>query len=244
MVRHRAIKLIKRTEAEELERHRKNRFKCSRCNGVFLTDEELQTHRVTMHGEYQQNDKLRDNRSKKIQPSWRDPPRKEWITKVHKETYMYNPWKKEYFQYKLGVGIITNEFYHNAKDKTYTEQCFCDENSEYFKIWRDIVSKTKGAIPKEPFKSKLTPLKWSKPPSSVKIPRGYIICKVCYHPIRVHKPLKKEDNMLICPCCGWNTLDNTMYLKWLEQQKAKHQEAPIVKPSVGIPLYVKGRKRK
>ena len=194
------LKIKKLSEKELIEHHRKNTFKCKRCLMAFPDAEQLKQHREDMHGEYEENDHLWDARRKETN-GWRSPPRKEWITNIGKFTYWYNPWRNEYYMYKLGIGIISNKFYPHGEDeeRRTTEMIIADENSDYYKIWRDVITGNKK-IPKETIRPKLQTLE-PLDKKEAKQTGEYHICKSCNRLVRI---IWQGDlqNQIICPKCG------------------------------------------
>lgn len=136
----------------------------------FPSDEELQSHREYQHGEFIQNDYLRDIKVK--DNTQRVPPKNQWIIQLSDtKSWLWNPWRKEYFMYILGVGCISNELYPDKyficedkqrqenERKRMKEMIICDEDSNYFKEWRDILTNSKPLKGEPTPRPKMYPMK-------------------------------------------------------------------------------------
>jgi uncharacterized C2H2 Zn-finger protein/DNA-directed RNA polymerase subunit RPC12/RpoP len=216
-MRSKKIKIIKRTEVEEIERHRKNRFKCQRCSDVFPEAHLLETHRIEQHGDYEINDTLRNVKNKE---SFREPPKTEWVIPISDtKSWWWNPWRHCYFMYILGIGVISNDFHQDKKDKNrLKEMIICDESTQYFRTWRDILFEGQQIRGEPTPKPLMKPLPKFTLPDGVILTKGYHICKNCNHIIRViignHYRCKRCNHLITI-----NEKDNSEKYYDIEKQK-------------------------
>jgi len=121
------------------------------------------------------------------------PPRKEFLKTFgkgkFKQTFLYNPWERKYYQYIDQVGIIDD-----------LGRIFVKEDTEYFKVLKKICNNIKVKLPERPpskpvVNNNLVP--WKKIEKE-KLPKGLYKCNTCGHNIKV---IGKITNQIICPIC-------------------------------------------
>lgn len=178
--------MIKRRKNVRITEKSISRFRdkhiCARCNTPFDTDELLQSHRQYQHGEYRENDELRETPRKSdyvCKTEQRIPKRKDWSKQVGDNTYLYDPWFKVYRVYKLGEGLLDD-----------LDRVLANEESKYFQTLRTLIDNPRMKIPSRP-----TPLP--------KITR-----RQKYYDARAGKPITLIDESLLprdcyqCLNCG------------------------------------------
>jgi DNA-directed RNA polymerase subunit RPC12/RpoP len=108
------MNLKKRLEAEKKVIKGK-KYKCYRCNAIFNTNKELQSHRSGLHGEFEVNDKLRKGNNKKSK------------LKAYPDKSIIR-YKGKKYVYILGIGLH------------YNDELIADENNRFYKEVIDYVS--------------------------------------------------------------------------------------------------------
>jgi len=236
MSRKKPIIRIRKEEVDVQRKKLNSKHKCKYCNNhIFESKELLEQHLAEAHGRFSK-EVHREARGidptihsiymqfyggeKKPDPktSWRHPDRKDWNVQLGNINYWWNPWSMEYCQYKLGIGVISNDL-HYVKDEHHdgmVEMVIADENSDYYKVWRDLVAGDRKKIPAEPTKPKMHPIPFKKYIED-ELPANYLECKVCGKAISV---LLVSNHTILCGGCGWE-ISGKGYEKWLEQQREK-----------------------
>lgn len=168
--------------------------------------------------EAEQNE-IKKKRESNFKKSWRSPSRKDWIVNTpDSKVYFWNPWRMRFYQYKLGIGVISNSLRDIGGTQILREFIFCDEESTYYKQWLKILEDAELEVGSEPLRPLIKPLPKLEIPDGLILPPNYYICKNCSHLIHIIR-----GNHFRCDKCRHlvtiNEKDNTEKYYDIEKQK-------------------------